>query len=372
MAGQRPVTRIVKKNESIEEKLVRSIQDVGPRNIALLSRQTGAHPETIRYKVKRQFRKLGIRIHAEVDYRKLGLIPFWADVSFSPRFGGSSKEVFSGLNRSACLVYYAKLLPQGNFACMFAVPDGKRSQLEELLVHMKKTGILEGFTLNETVANRMNRMNPKFFNFRSGNWEIDWKEVRDGPGSELKVGAPVSSARVDLYDLLLVKELQIDSLQHLVSIAKKVKVHAKTLEYHYRAHVQEENLISSYYLRWSHDIERSVAHSVLLTKLSFSNLDGAYRRVQRTVSKIPFLWSEYLLKDGKYVAFVATPIREAMAMLDYLNSELPDLYGKVQLSYVKRNEASLFTIPYEMFRDGWNYDLKKAKSSVLPIQLKKK
>ncbi len=364
MTNARTVERLERRKEPVEEKLVRAIQQVGPKNIALLSRLTGAHPETVRYKVKRQFKKLGIRIHAEVDYRKLGLVPIWADLRFSPKFGGSLRDVFLALNKSAYLVYYAKLLPEGSFTCMFAIPEGKQSQHEELLSHMKRAGILEGFTLNEAVGNRINRMDPRFFDFRSGSWEVDWNEVRKGPGSEVKVGGGRSPARVDLFDLLLVKEMQIDSLQHLISVAKKVKVHAKTLEYHYRAHVQKEKLISSYYLRWAHDIESSIAHTVLVTKLTFRDLGRDYQRVQRVVSKIPFLWAEYVFKDGTYVAFLTIPIREALTTLDYLNSEVPDLYGRVQMSYAKRNEAFLFTIPYEMFNDGWNYDLKKAKSAV--------
>lgn len=370
MAGERSVTRLARR-EPTEDKLVRAVQEVGPRNVALLSRETGAHPETIRYKVKRQFKKLGIRIHAEVDYRKLGLVPFWAELRFSPKFASSPREVFLALNKHAYLVYYARLLPQGGFACMFAIPEGKKSQHEELLAHMKSTGILESYNLTEAVASRINRMDPKFFDFRTGSWEIDWNQVRQRPGSEMKVGRLAPSEKVDLYDLLLVKEMQIDSLQHLVAIAKKVKVHSKTLEYHYRAHVQERRLILSYYLRWMHDIESSIAHTILETRLTFRNLGSALPRVQRVVSKIPFLWSEYVFKDGTYTAFLVVPIHEAATTLDYVNSELPDLNDKVQMSYVKRREASFFTIPYEMFEDGWTYDLKKAKSAVSSIHRKK-
>ena len=347
------------------------MQDVGPRNIALLSRETGAHPETIRYKVKRQFKKLGIRIQAEVDYRKLGLVPVWADLQFSPKFASTPREVFLALNKYAYLVYYARMLPQGSFACMFAIPEGKKSQHEELLSYMKSNGILDGFSLNEAVASRINKMDPKFFDFRTGSWEIDWNQVRQRTGSEMKVGRVTPAEKVDLYDLLLVKEMQVDSLQHLVAIAKKVKVHSKTLEYHYRAHVQERDLISSYYLRWMHDIESSIAHTILETRLTFRNLGSALPRVQRVVNKIPFLWVEYILKDGTYTAFLVTPVHETATTLDYLNSELPDLNDKIQMSYVKKKDASAFTVPYEMFKDGWNYDLKKAKSAVAALRRKK-
>jgi DNA-binding Lrp family transcriptional regulator len=331
---------------------------------------TGAHPETIRYKVKRQFRKLGIRIHAEPDYRRLGLIPMWAELRFSPKFGGSTAEVLEELNRSAYLVYYAKLLPQGSFACLFAVPEGKRTQQEELLTFMKRRGILADYSLSEAVTNRNNRMDPRFFDFQSGTWAVDWKEVRMGGGSEIKLGGIAPQAKLDYYDLLIVKELQLDSLQHLVSIAKKVKVHSKTLEYHFRAHVQREKLIASYYLRWAHDIESTVAHTVLITRLTFSDLGTAFRRTQRVISKIPFLWAEYVYKNGTYVAFLYVPVHETVAMLEYLNSELPDLFGKVQISYVKKKEASLFTIPHERYDGEWTYDLKKAESAVARLRKK--
>jgi len=367
LTAQRPVLRIERKRESLEEKLVRAIQQVGPRNIALLSRMTGAHQETVRYKVKRQFKKLRLRIHAEADYRKLGLVPFWTDLRFSPRFGGSASQVFVALSHSAYLVYYGKLLPQGNFACLFAIPEGKKSQHAELLAHMKRARILESFTMSETVASRHNLMNPGFFDFRAGRWDVDWNQVRQNPGSEMSIGGPVTPARIDLYDLLLVKEMQIEALQHVVSIARKVKVPSKTLEYHYRVHVLEEALISSYLVRWMHDIESSVQ----LTRLTFRGLGSSFRRVQRVVSKIPFLWAEDLLKDGSYIATLCIPVREANATLRYLNREVPDLYGKVEVSFVERQEAGLFTIPYETFKDGWVYDLKKAESAVGKVQPKK-
>ena len=371
LAGQRPILRVERKREPLEERLVRAIQQVGPRNIALLARMTRAHPETIRYKVKRQFKKLGLRVHAEVDYRKLGLVPFWGEFSFSPRFGGNTKDVLSTLSRSAYLVYYGKLMPQGSFACLFAAPQGKRSQHEELLNHMKRTGILDSFTLSEVVANRVNGMNPQFFDFRSGNWEIDWNEVRRGQGSEMKAGGVASPARVDLNDALMIKELQADSLQHLASIARKVKVPSKTLEYHYRVHVQEQELIPGYVVRWVHDIESTVAHSVLVTALTFRNLGSAFGRVQRVVSKIPFLWAEYAYRDETYLAFLYTPVRETEATLRYLSSEVPDLHRRVEISFVEKREASAFTIPYEMFRNGWIYDLSKAKAALSKLNRKR-
>ncbi len=370
MPGPRPVVHLERKRELVEEKLVRAIQQVGPKNIALLSRLTGAHPETIRYKVKRQFKKLGLRIHASVDYRRLGLVPYWADLRFSRSYGGSARDVFLAMNKTAYLVYYGKLLPQGNFACLFVLPAGKEREHRRLLDYLKKTGVLESYDLNEIVASRATTMNPHFFNFRSGGWEVDWNAVRSSRGSELPKARNVEAARLDSNDLLLIKELQMDAFQHLVSIAKKVRVHSKTLEYHYRAHVQKEKMVAGYLVRWMHDVETSVAHAVQLTRMTFTDLGDELGAVQRAISKVPFLWAEEVLKDGKYVATLCIPVRETTTTLDYLNSQVPDLYYSVGMALVKRSEASWFTIPYNLFKDGWVYDSARAMSSLRSIKRK--
>jgi hypothetical protein len=124
-----------------------------------------------------------------------------------------------------------------------------------------------------------------------------------------------------------------------------------------------KKLISGFLVRWQHDIESSVSHATLMARLTFRNLGNSFASVQKAVSKIPFLWAEDYQADGTYIATVHIPVQETTSTFDYLNSQTPDLYGKIELSFVKRSEASMFTIPYYMFDKGWKYDLEKMKRS---------
>jgi len=286
----------------------------------------------------------------------------------SPKLAVPPRSLFLAMNEYAFLVYYGKLLPQGSFACLFAIPEGREKDHEVFLTSLQNRRIIQSYSLNEIVGSRHPAMNPSFFNFQSNRWDVDWNRVKSSEAHDVKMERKVQPANVDHYDLLLVKELQMDALQHIISVARKVRVNYKTLEYHYKAHVQKEKLVSGYLVRWQHDLERSVSHSALMARLTFRDLGRKFTSVQRAVSKIPFLWAETVEADGTYIATVHIPVQEATSTFDYLNSQIPDLYGKVELSFVKRSEASAFTIPYQMFDKGWNYDPEKMKLSFMSFK----
>jgi DNA-binding Lrp family transcriptional regulator len=352
------------KDESLdlEARIIEAIQKVGPKNISLLSRMTGAHAETIRYKVKRQFKKLGFKIHADVDYAKLGLTEHWAELHFTKTYQGVADKVLASLNDVAYLTYYAKIVPQGYFVAIFSLPAGKSEEFEGFLEGLRRMGILGEFTLSRAVISRHDSMLPSYFNFQSGQWDIDWSRVKLGGGRPLPAKKQQTNPDIDSYDLLLMKELQIDALQHVAGTARKLKVHQKTLEYHYRAHVQRRKLIPAYYVRWMREHEKSPAHSVMLTRLVFRDLGDDFQRVQKTVSKIPFLWSEYLTEDGTYIALLSVPVKEAVTVFNYLSNEVPALYDRVDVSYINRDESMLFTVPYQMYDTGWAFDVQEMKS----------
>ncbi|TLX93847.1 MAG: hypothetical protein E6K96_08940 [Thaumarchaeota archaeon] len=350
----------------LEAKIIRAIQKVGPKNVSLLSRLTGAHAETIRYKVKKQFGRLGFKIHADVDYRKLGLFLHWGTLQFTQRYAESARGIFTSLNEAGYLTYYGKVVPQGRYVALFALPTNVTEEYRGFLNELKKVGVLIDFSFEEVLVSRHNLMNPRYFNFQSGKWEVDWSKVKLEDARPLEREERRAPAEVDLFDLLLIKELQIDALQHIVGIARKLKVHQKTLEYHYRTHVQKQKLIPTYYVRWMRNIEKTLAHSVMVTRLTFKGLTtNEFLKAQSAISKIPFLWAEDLLKDGTYLATLCIPVQETLTTFDYLSTQVPGLDERVQVGLVDQGDASLFTIPYNMFEKGWKFDAERLKSSLL-------
>jgi DNA-binding Lrp family transcriptional regulator len=351
----------------LEARIITAIGAVGPRNIAEIARLTGAHQETIRYDVKTRLARLGFRYHAEIDWDKLGLTQHWATLHFSPRYAGSELEIFEAMNKACYLTYYTKVLPQGKYLTIFSLPSGQTNEFKSFLKRLCERGILADFSLDEVVLSRHPPMNPKFFNFRSGRWEVEWDRVRREPARPLPLEKKVGVSLADYYDLLLIKELQKDARQQIVGIARKLKLSDKTLEYHYRAHVLGHRLIRSFIVRWAQDIEKKLSHSVAFTRMTFKRLEeGELKKIQGAMSKVPFLWAEDLLRDGTYVATLYIPVEEALGTLSYINDEVPYLDTKVEIGYLKPRESYLYTIPHNMYVDGkWTFDAQRMESALV-------
>jgi len=336
---------------------------------------TGAHQETIRYKIKKRFGRLGFRFHAEVDYDKIGLSLHWATLDFAKGYCPMAPQVLRALNQVGYLTYYANIVPQGNYIALFALPENTAEHYSEFLSGLVQKRILNAFTLDDILVSRHKVMNPRFFDFRSGRWEIEWNKVAGQTSTPLPLGKKPHAEDFDDYDLLVIKELQKDSLQHLTGIAKKLKVHQKTLEYHYRTHVLKWKLVPSYTIRWTQDTTKKLAHSVATTVMTFRGLSRLeYTEVQAAISKIPFLWSENLLQDGTYISVLHIPVTDMIKATSYISGALPNLSSRVTMGFVEPANATSFTIPYNMYQgDRWKFDVRHMenslrKESVVPLK----
>jgi len=356
--------KFAKREGDVEARIIDAVGKAGPRNIAEISRLTHVHPETVRYKFRKRFSRLGFRFHAEVDYEKLGLTIRWGTFRISPLHYPKAPQLFRLLNKVGYLNYFGKIVPSGTYVARFGLPASEKAEHESLFTWLMNEGVLTSFSLQGAKVSRHLTMNPKFFDFRSNRWEIPWKELKDLPERPLPINSRRASRVEDYDDLLIIKELQKDSMQHISRIAEAVNRNDRTLEYHYRTHVMPRKLIPSYFVRWTQDPSKTLAHSVAVTRLAFKPAGHEeLKRIQSKVSKVPFLWMEDLLEDGTYIASMYVPSSEILLLLGYLNDELGDLGANVETGFVKMNEASSFTIPYEMWKEGdWRFDLNAAKA----------
>lgn len=327
---------------------------------------TGAHQETIRYKIKKRFNRLGFKFQAEVDFGKLGLNLHWGTLNFSRAYYEKAPQLLRAMNRVGYLTYFAKVVPQGSHIALFALPRNTTNSYTEFLAQLKSKGILQSFILDPVLVSRHKVMDPRLFNFRLGRWEIEWGRLVGQHPVTLPLGNKPQMEGFDYYDLLVIKELQKDSLQHLTGIAKKLRIHQKTLEYHYRTHVQRLRLIPSYRIGWARDSKNDVTHSTITIRFEFRGLTRLeFTAVQNTVSKVPFLWSEDLLQSGEYIATLRAPIVEVLNVTSYISAAVPDLASKVEVSFIKPDEAMSFAVPYNMYQEGvWEFNPRKMESAL--------
>ncbi|HME19432.1 MAG TPA: hypothetical protein VKF15_06845 [Nitrososphaerales archaeon] len=367
MAKTKTVQTFRDESLDLEARIIAAIGSAGPRNVAQIARLTGAHQETIRYKIKKRFAGRGFRFQAEVDYSRLGLSLYWARLELNPLYISSASRFFDSLNRAGYLIHFSKIVPSGHFVALFALPSGKGNDFGRFLDRLVDRRILTDFALSKALVERHKPMDVGHFNFQKDRWEVDWQRIKASPGSPLPAEEVQPSKMADEVDMLMIKELQIDGLQHTVGIAKKLKMNSKTLEYHFRTHIVGRKLIPRYRVRWMRDLTRSVGHATLIAVLTFRKLhEDDYKKAQRVVSKIPHLWVEYKLKDGTYIAILAVPTGEFMEVMGYVNDELPVLGAKVETGFMRVGESFNFTIPYNMFSDGeWKFDAGEMEDEVL-------
>ncbi len=367
LARARPVQTFKDQPYGLEARIISAIGSEGPRNVAQIARKTGAHQETIRYKIKRQFVDKGFRFQADVDYRKLGLGLHWGRFVVSPVHYSSATKLFRSLNESAYLIHFSKVLPQGHFVALFTLPEGTATEFAQFLESLRRNGIITEFSLDHVSAQRHKSMDPSFFDFRKDRWDVDWEKVKKLRASPLAPDKHRPEMLADEEDLLLIKELQKDARQHVVGIGRKLKIQPKTLEYHYRTHVVQRRLIPGYRVRWMKDTDQPLQNSTVTVRLTYRRLDrGQYSLVQSVMNRLPYLWVEDLLESGTYIATLAVPSADFAATMKYINEELGFLGERIEMGYLGVEDSYNYTIPYQMFSDGaWQFDAKKMETAVL-------
>jgi DNA-binding Lrp family transcriptional regulator len=351
------------KREEPEARIIEAVQRVGPQNISLIAKLADLPVETVRYKLKREFKHLGFRIHSEVDHSKLGLSLHVAELRFEQEYRDVAGRLLASLHEIGYLLYYGNMLPEGHYFTVLALPERSTTAYPAFLEQLKRKKVLKDFSMHRVLHHNHRSINPTFFNFRSGKWELDWSKVRQEIPILVSTPTGGKTTRFDQLDLLLVKELQIDSLQHMVNIARKIGIHPKTLGYHYRSHLRDSGIITAFTVRWTKDIDSTLAHSVMVTKLSVQGYEkNNLTRIRLAVNRIPFVWAEYVLEKAGYVSFLCIPVEEALQAFDYLNRELSVLSERIELEFIRIADSCLFTIPYHMYQDEWTFDFDKLKS----------
>jgi len=113
----------------------------------------------------------------------------------------------------------------------------------------------------------------------------------------------------------------------------------------------------------------------VFTRLAFHHLTRSeLSAVQAAISKVPLLWTEELLQNGTYVAMMYIPLTDMVNVSNYVSNAVPDLGSKVEMSFIDFTNASSFTIPYNMYRNGdWGFDVRQMatalrKHSIITIE----
>lgn len=356
-------------------KLVDAINRVGIQNVAFLSRLTGMPTETIRYTIKKRFPELGLSVGMHVDYGRLGLEVNFAVLDFPQGSFDKVPELLKRLSKAAFLMYHCHEALRPSYVAMFGVPVVHEEKFRYLLKKLVDEKVLSSFKLKRLEWTRYLALRSEYYDYKKGGWSIDWRSIevlQEPPPEPPLVMEPPARPQFDTTDILLIKELEIQSWTNISDIARKLGINERTARWHYSKHVSP--MINSYYVHRlttsSKELPKIGGLIFEFESLSRKNL-GAIRRL---FNNFPFTWNESGRKDGYYRTVSTIPSEHLMESLRFLTKHLQEHVSQWNTYTLDLTTSRRYTMPYENFNDkvGWFFDEEKALKTVLAIVPEKK
>jgi hypothetical protein len=351
--------------------LIQAVDRIGIKNVAALSRMTGMPKETIRYMLKKRFPELDLAVESVFNLGELGLQRYSATFKFTPNALPHANSILDKLASVAFLTYRSGTLLEPTHVALFAVPVLVEEEFQSFLRGLVDDGVLREVELKRLEWAWNPELKCEYYNFDSGRWNVDWKEVgshHEAPPSPVVVDQPRLKPGIDRSDILLIKELEASSVRNLAEISEKLKMNAVTLRWHYRKHVLP--VISHHRVRWiparGGDKSKVVGVSFGFSQLTKSELVKA----RLIFNNFPFTWYEAGSRDGSYRADLAIPVAETVTSLEFLNGRLGEMSLPPWKSHLLDLPTSMhYTVPYENFTEEgeWVFNPETALNSILSL-----
>ena len=322
-------------------EIIQSYQ--GLPTISDLARMLNVHVSSIWYKIKR-LRTGGFAFGADVDHYRLGLIKLliFLDRVISPN------DI-----PSTFLRYYAPIVPKGLFL-IYYLP--LTYDIEDLLKYLPRTFLEQYWVVEETYYSK-----PKYtlyYDFSVKqimfNWTLMEKRFYEKLG-KVVFAKPEAPSRIDLIDLLIVKELEKNPFISLRDVQLKIKMHGINIKYsrvlrHFKNHLLNRGVIRGIKLRL---IPLPTEYNTLF----IARVEGVSTALFSLVSTLlehPAL-STANISFKKNQVFIAgvIPLSEVVTLTSFMES----LKGirEVEVKLLDRKRRIAFTIPYarEFYHGKW-------------------
>jgi DNA-binding Lrp family transcriptional regulator len=351
--------------------IIGAIKRAGPRNCSLISRLTGVPIETVRYKINKQLVSKGIRFHTSIDYSKLGLVRNWVTLEFNDEYKEMATKILDDLSRIGYLIYFGRIVPQGKYASIIAIPFEAKKEYRRFLNALIGLGILKSFEIDEFADIQQHFMKHEHYDFDAEDWNIDWEELDKVETPDIKkIENESHGIMSDKTDLLILEQLQFDPTASFANIARELKIKQKTVRYHYLEHIIKRRLIKEYIIRWTSGLGSRERQAVLGMIIQIRNISSEERLfLQEIFYKLPFTWFDGLSSDQDlYLAYLATPLNQYVNVLNYLRRNIPRYSRQnFNVSIVDMSCSMGYTIPYELFdeKQGWIFSSEKTIESLI-------
>jgi hypothetical protein len=276
------------------------------------------------------------------------------------------------LHQSAGLKMYARSIDSQIFDCEFAIPQGSSSELAALLEKLQSLKMIREPYFKKLLWKELPNLKAEYYDFPKSQWDVDFSRISGNPSSlELSENAD-QSERIDLCDLMIIKELELNPWIKTVELCQKTGGSVGDTAYHLNKHVFGKRLIKSFKLRWDGSPDAWLKHSIVFKSYFFKGISTERaRHAMSVLTSIPFIWSHMMMEDGSYIAEMLLPISYYAETTRFISSKLGALDLVPTATYEKDWSClSTFTIPYSLFnkeRSWWDFRSERALEHALAM-----
>jgi hypothetical protein len=361
-SSEAPQARRLRLNNELVNA-AKHIGRVGPR-INHVARLSSQHKESLRYRYHQYFLNRGITIQATPNFSKLGFTRLVIFARLAPRFESRAVAIFTILSELCYLRGFTRSIPSQEYTIHVAVPTQLKEECASAFMKFRNSGLFTDCKVLEFAEIRNPPMKADLYNFTSEAWDFQWPKSA-GVWPAFAEAKREQVEKYDRFDLLILKELEIDANRNLVQMADRVDVPFRTLQFHYN-HVEGRNLVRDYRVMWpasSYDFEHD---KIVFKKNRYFEvtvlLEGGSKwentELRALLNRIPFLWSEAV--EPNYWAELFIPYLSYMDFLHYLEDFAGRVGKKFKVSLMDQERALRYTIPYNLFDAKircWRLDL---------------
>ncbi|MGA2874330.1 MAG: winged helix-turn-helix transcriptional regulator [Nitrososphaerales archaeon] len=347
-------------------RIVPFVDSDGARNLNAICHKLSIPYQTLRFRMNK-LKEQGISVIPIIDSDKLGLQRVRATFEL-PTDVQNPKPLLGGLHQKAGLRSYSRYLLTQELDCNFLIPRGSIIELGKLLRGLEEMKLIENVNYRTVVWNDVFMMKTKYFDYESGEWDVDFSRLVGDPAVAIPILSP-TNLRLDYNDLLIIKSLELDPWIKVVDIAEKVGLSVGDVSYHLNKHVFGKGLVSCFRLRWIGTQQAWSKHTIVGQTFVFENLsDELTRHAMSVMTSTPFSWNHVKTEDGTYMAELLIPVSHFPETQAHVSQKLRPLGLKPIAHYMDWSCSSSFTIPYTLFeKDHWELDAETALSYVLQM-----
>jgi DNA-binding Lrp family transcriptional regulator len=353
--------------DSLDFKIIKGAYKHGFSNLSKLAESIGAPQQTVSYHSRKLEKQDLVRFRALINEPKVGLKSF--TVIASAQLG--REKLSSRAMTCFPLWRYLAILDgwkHGNYV-RYALPPDKEKDLEAFLSEIKSRDLISDFEVFPTASPNYPLLNLDFYAQKKGYPVFDTEKwIKDfDKFPEEKVDEPASYERtkIDLYDLIILRCLEINAKTNQRKIVKEIARILGKKEYskfiplvsrRIRETIEHNSLIRGYrvYL-----FPNPVPATLLLTyHLSFSR-SSSQRRFVASLNYLPYntSYEKVLHKDELFLRLII-PAHEFSNMWKSM-SELAEK-GHIKNESLFVGDLILKTWDnvemYQMFKEGaWNF-----------------